>query len=341
MSATEATGTEPPAVQLRGLTKVYEPSPRWMRALTRSASRTAKVALDGVDLDVERGTICAVVGPNGAGKSTMFRLLMGLTTPTAGSAHVLGLDCSDRAQSRRAPIGFMPADDRSLFLRLSCRENVAFQASLRGYGGERRDRRVAEVLDMVGLGPATDTAAFALSSGMKARLQLARAMVHEPAVLILDEPTSTVDPVAADDLLGLIKQLTAERSLAVMLSSHRLEEIDALDEVVVLLDAGRAVFQGDLRDLRRIAALTEVVIELASEAAAAEAATVLELVADVHDVSCAGRVVELTANATLGTVLAALGPRTADVVHVDERSSSTRSLLREVYATSRAARSAP
>ena len=97
--------TGAPAVELRALTKVYEPSPRWMRVLTRSASRSSKVALDGVDLTVERGTICAVVGPNGAGKSTMFRLLMGLTTPTSGSAHVLGLDCSRRAESRAATGG--------------------------------------------------------------------------------------------------------------------------------------------------------------------------------------------------------------------------------------------
>lgn len=328
-----------PAVQLRGLTKVYEPSPRWMRVLTRSASRTSKLALDGVDLDVPPGVICAVVGPNGAGKSTMFRLLMGLTTPTAGTAHVLGLDCSNRAESRRAPIGFMPADERSLFLRLSCRENLTFQAALRGYHGARLERRVRDVLEMVGLTEATETAAFALSSGMKARLQLARAMVHEPAVLILDEPTSTVDPVAADDLLRLIKDLTVEHDLAVMLSSHRLEEIDALDEMVVLLDAGQVVFGGDLRELRHIAALTEVVLELSTEAAAADVATALGLLHDVHTVERRDRIVELTANAPLGAVLAAVGPRTTDLVHVDERSSSTRALLRQVYATSRASRS--
>ena len=329
-----------PAVRLRGLTKVYEPSPRWMQLMTRSASKTSKVALDGVDLDVHPGTICAVVGPNGAGKSTMFRLLMGLTTPTAGSAHVLGFDCAKRSESRRTPIGFMPADERSLFLRLSCKENLAFQAALRGYGGSRLDARVAEVLDMVGLSESRDTAAFALSSGMKARLQLARAMVHEPAVLILDEPTSTVDPVAAGDLLELIQRLTSEQSLAVMLSSHRLEEIDALDEQVVLLDDGNVVFQGDLRALRRIAALTEVVLELSGEEAAQDVAAALELVPEVASVARDGRVVELTANLTLGAVLASIGSRTADVVHVDERSSSTRSLLREVYANSRATRSA-
>lgn len=330
-----------PAVELRALTKVYEPSPRWMRVLTRGASRTSKVALDRVDVEVHRGTICAVVGPNGAGKSTMFRVLMGLTTPTSGSARVLGLDCSNRSESRRAPIGFMPADDRSLFLRLSCRENLAFQASLRGFGGDRLERRVGEVLEMVDLSAVADTAAFALSSGMKARLQLARALVHEPAVLVLDEPTSAVDPVAADDLLRLIKRLTAAQSLAVMLSSHRLEEIDALDELVVLLDAGRVVFRGDLRELRRIAALTEVVLELGSEAAALDVAAALELLPDVHTVERRDRIVELRANATLGAVLAALGSRTADLVHVDERSSSTRSLLREVYATSRREGAAP
>ena len=324
-----------PAVCMRGLTKVYEPSPPWMRVLTRGASRNRNVALQSVDLDVPTGTICAVVGPNGAGKSTMFRLLMGLTTPTSGSAHVLGLDCSVRAESRRMPIGFMPADERSLFLRLTAHENLAFQASLRGYGGQRLEDRVTEALEMVGLGPARDTAAFALSSGMKARLQLARAMVHEPKVLILDEPTSTVDPVAADDLLGLIQRLTAEQSLAVMLSSHRLEEIDALDEKVILLDDGRVVFEGDLRELRRIAVVTEVALEFDGAAAAASAGASLEGEAWLRELSVHGRLVELVATEPIGTVLAAVGPHASSIVHVDERSSSTRSLLREVYASSR------
>ena len=331
-------GLDTPVVRMRDLTKVYEPSPRWMRLLTRGASKKRNVALRAVDLDVPGGTICAVVGPNGAGKSTMFRLLMGLTTPTSGSAHVLGLDCSVRADSRRMPIGFMPADDRSLFLRLSCHENLAFQASLRGYGGQRLEDRVTEALEMVGLAHVRDTAAFALSSGMKARLQLARAMVHEPKVLILDEPTSTVDPVAADDLLSLIQRLTAEQGLAVMLSSHRLEEIDALDEMVVLLDGGEVVFQGDLRDLRRIAALTEVALEFDSEAVADAAAASLQDRPWVRELTAHLRNVELVATEPIGAVLAAIAEHAASIVHVDERSSSTRSLLREVYASSREVR---
>lgn len=327
--------SEIPAIRMRALTKVYEPSPTWMRLLTRSASRSRNVALRSVDLDVPSGTICAVVGPNGAGKSTMFRLLMGLTTPTAGSAQVLGLDCSIRAESRRMPIGFMPADERSLFLRLTSQENLAFQASLRGYGGQRLERRVAEVLEMVGLARERDTAAFALSSGMKARLQLARAMVHEPKVLILDEPTSTVDPVAADDLLALIQRLTSEHALAVMLSSHRLEEIDALDEKVILLDDGEVVFEGDLRELRRIAALTEVALEFDDGAAATAAGSVLQGEPWVRELVVRDRAVELVASAPIGAVLRSIGALTGSIVHVDERSSSTRSLLREVYVSSR------
>lgn len=327
--------THHPAIRLQALTKVYEPSPRWMRVLTRAASKHRHVALDSVDLDVDAGTICAVVGPNGAGKSTMFRLLMGLTTPTSGSAEILGRDCSIRAESRHAPIGFMPADERSLFLRLSCYDNLAFQAGLRGYSGNRLKARVIETLEMVGLGHARDTAAFALSSGMKARLQLARAMVHEPNVLLLDEPTSTVDPVAADELLSLIKQLTVERSLAVMLSSHRLEEIDALDEMVVLLDDGKVVFQGDLSELRRIAVVTEMSIEFDSERGAVAALDDLSGASIVKDLRRVNHVLDVSANARVGSVLALLSDHMEEVVHVNERSSSTRELLREVYSRAR------
>ncbi len=113
-----------PAVEVNDLTKIYLPSPRWMRFLLRSAITWPVTALGGVSLAVNPGEICAIVGPNGAGKSTLFRVLTGLTTPTSGTARVQGIDVASAPRSVRALIGFVPAGDQTLYLRLSCADRV-------------------------------------------------------------------------------------------------------------------------------------------------------------------------------------------------------------------------
>jgi ABC-2 type transport system ATP-binding protein len=200
---------------------------------------------------VEAGHICAVVGPNGAGKSTLFRVLTGLTTPDGGSATIAGLDVTHDSYHVRHLIGFHPADDKTVFGRNTCRENLAFHGKMQGMPNRILERRIREVLDVVGLGHARDRVAVALSSGMRSRLQLARALLHRPKVLILDEPTGTLDPVAAFELMNIITHLAIEEGLAVLISSHRLEEIEALHDHVVLMDEGKVVYQGDLEKLRR------------------------------------------------------------------------------------------
>lgn len=238
-------------VEVRDLTKVYDPSPLWLRFLLRSAVTSPVTALDGISLELPGGQVCAVVGPNGAGKSTLFRILTGLTTPTSGTVSVCGIDASQGGRAVREAIGFVPAGDQTLYLRLSCIENFLFHGRLQGLGGRELDRRVQDTLEQVGLGGVGTRAGFALSAGMRARLQLARALFHRPRVLILDEPTAAVDPVGSYELLQIIQRVAAEDGVSVLLSSHRLEEIEALHDRVALLDQGHVVYVGDLDSLRR------------------------------------------------------------------------------------------
>ena len=233
------------------LHKVYEPSPTWMRFLVRTNLTHNVVALNAVDFEVGPGEILAVVGPNGAGKSTAFRILVGLTSPTSGSATVLGLDCATQSERVRRLIGWMPAEDRSLLLRLSCRENLRFHGRLHGIPKRELETRVEAVLDDVGIAEFANDTVFALSAGMRARLQLARALLHEPRVLILDEPTGSVDPVAAHSLIGLIQDIVRSKKVAALISSHRLEEIEVLHSHVILLDRGTVRYDGDLDELRK------------------------------------------------------------------------------------------
>ena len=234
------------AVDVSDLTKIYVPSPKWMSLLLRSAISSPVTALGGISFSVAPGKICAIVGPNGAGKSTLFRVLTGLTTPTSGEAYVHGIDCSSAPRSVRALIGFVPAGDQTLYLRLSCRDNLVFHGQLAGITGRALGERITEVLGIVDLSDEADRVGFALSSGMRARLQLARALLHRPRVLILDEPTAAIDPVGSYELLQVIEKVAAEDGIAVLLSSHRLEEIEALRSRVLLMDRGAIVYDGDL-----------------------------------------------------------------------------------------------
>ncbi len=236
-------------VEVDNVSKVYEPSPPLMRLLLRTAIRSPIRALTDVSLSLDRGEILAVVGPNGAGKSTLFRVLTGLTTPTRGRATIAGLDVTTASHRVRRLIGFAPAEERTLLLRHTCFENLRFHGQMQGMERQVLARRIDEVLEFTGLSAARNQVGFALSTGMRARLQLARAMLHSPRVLILDEPTGAIDPVAASELLQVIKQLASD-GIAILISSHRLEEIQALHDRVVLINRGQIIYAGDLDALR-------------------------------------------------------------------------------------------
>ena len=279
---------EPRAVEVRNVSKTYLPSPPLMRALLRSSIRSPVVALENVSLEVDAGTIQTIVGPNGAGKSTLFRILTGLTTATSGSASICGFDVTHQSFRVRRLIGFHPADERTLLGRHSCEENLLFHGRLQGIPAYELRRRIEEALELVGLQRQATSLALALSSGMKARLQLARALLHRPRVLILDEPTGALDPVAAYQLLEIIKQATRTYGIATLLSSHRLEEIEALPERVMLLNEGQVVFNGNLEELRRRYHEPRLEIRFASTAEAMAAAADLGSIHEVEIISVQG-----------------------------------------------------
>lgn len=316
-----------PVVTIRDLVKVYDPLPLWMRALVRTYSDHSVRALDGISFDVYPGKICAVVGPNGAGKSTLFRILTGLTTPTEGTATILGHDVSKESERIRRDVGFMPSDDRSLYLRLTCAQNLTFHGRLQGLAKQDLQRRIDEVLEQVELTHARDRVGFALSSGMRARLQLARAMLHEPKVLILDEPTGAIDPVSAHRLLGLIERLTHEQQLAVLLSSHRLEEVDALHDNVAFLDHGSLLHWGDIYSLRSTWEQRRISLTFSSDEAARAASSRLGEFASVEEISCLGAVLTVTTEWSLGQMLLKIDDLLPDLLTMEEARLPLRDLF--------------
>lgn len=322
-----------PLIALSGLTKVYHPSPRWMRLMARTGVRESVLALERVDLTVRAGEICAVVGPNGAGKTTMFRIIVGLTTPTEGSGTVMGFDVEHQSRDVRQVLGWMSADDRSLLMRATSRENLYLHGRLQGQTPRELAVRIPYVLDLVGIPHKRDNIVATLSAGMKARLQLARALLPGPRVLLLDEPTGAIDPVAAHNLLGIITELARQERLAVLISSHRLEEIEALQSNALLLEHGRVRYFGDLDELRRESERPLVEFTFSAETAAVQAAA--NLVSAGVDTSVEGAAVRCrpATDMAMGELIADhLGPLVAEVRRVQEIPLPLRDLIARVYA---------
>jgi ABC-2 type transport system ATP-binding protein len=318
----------PLAVTVQNLSKVFMPSPAWMKLLLKSAINQPVTALENVSFELDKGETCVVVGPNGAGKSTLFRILIGLTTPTSGQAHILGHDIA-AGRRVRSLIGYMPAEDRNLMLRHTCAQNLEFRGRLQGMNRKTMPGRIDEVLEQVGIGHARDQAATSLSTGMKARLQLAAALLHQPRVLIRDEPTSAVDPVGAHELLTLIEDLTTNHGLSVVISSHRLEEIDALENKVVFLDHGRVIHYGNLRELRRIWEQPRYRLEFSNEADPMAIARRLEGEPD-FEVDVIGSVIEVTTKRPVGDILAVLGPSVDAITSIERAMMPLRVLFHKL-----------
>ena len=321
-----------PAVEVRGLTKVYLPSPAWMRFFLRTQIHHPVKALDDVSIRFDGGQICVVAGPNGAGKTTLFKILTGLLAPTAGSAVVVGIDATRESPELRRVVGFMAGDDRTLWLRLTCEHNLEFRGRLQGLRGNALAARITDVLDAVGLADVRDRVGFALSSGMRARLQLACALLHQPPVLILDEPTGTVDPIGSFELLEQIRQVTVERKLAVLFSTHRVDEIEALGENVVLLHRGRVVHAGPLDRLRGKLERQVVTFEFVSDAAVPAAADRLGGVEETEILERTETALTVSTSVRLGELLERLGDVTPSLRSVNEQRVPLREVLAETLA---------
>lgn len=206
------------------------------------------VALDGLDLRVEPGEVMGFLGPNGSGKTTTIRLLMGLLRPTEGRATILGLDCHADATALKREVGYLP-DEPFLYPYLSGLETLEFVAGLHGLRGRAACRRAAELCERFGLG--TDARAYTstYSHGMRKRLALAAALLHEPKVLILDEPTNGLDPRGARDMRELVTELAAG-GRTVFLSTHLLDVAERICHRVAIVKGGRLQVTGTPAFLR-------------------------------------------------------------------------------------------
>jgi ABC-2 type transport system ATP-binding protein len=214
--------------------------------------------LKGIGFTVEQGDIFGYLGPNGAGKTTTIRVILGLLELSSGTASILGSDVS-RDEARRK-VGFV-LDNDGLYDNMTAEENLEFY--LRVYKVPQLEGRIGKVLDSVGLGDRAKDKAGTYSKGMRQRLALARAMVHNPELLVLDEPTAGVDPSGQMEIRQLLLDTAHKEGKTVFLSSHNLDEVERICNRIALIDRGEIKLYGELDKLRWEMSKGEVIIETA------------------------------------------------------------------------------
>lgn len=209
-------------------------------------------ALTSVNLEIEKGDRIAVLGPNGAGKTTLLKLIGGLLLPTEGEIVVNGYDTFRHNNAARKSVGFVMNEERSFFWRLSGVQNLEFFAVLDNLSASEVKERSRQLIRFVGLEDHVDMPVATYSSGMKQRLALARGLISEPEVLILDEPTRTLDPVACEDLINLIvERLHRHSGKTLLIATHRLDEVAKLCDKVLTINHGRIMSFDRISDLDR------------------------------------------------------------------------------------------
>ena len=238
-----------------------------------------KVAVKDVSFDVQSGEVFGFLGPNGAGKTTTIKMIVGLLQPTSGAVRVAGHDVQAEPMAAKASSGYVP-DTPNLYAKLSAHELLRFVADLYSLDRGHAARRIDELLRLFDLAAAADDTIDSYSHGMQQKTSLAAALVHDPRVLVLDEPTVGLDPKSARLIKDILRQM-ADRGAAVMLSTHILEIAERMCDRVGIIDRGELIAVGTMDELRTLdssgkASLEDIFLSLTGGAEVAELAQVLQ-----------------------------------------------------------------
>lgn len=232
-AAAAATASDPTApIRTRALTKLYG----------------ERIAVDALDLEVRAGEIFGLLGQNGAGKTTTILMLLGLTEPSGGSARVVGFDPTRHPLEVKRRVGYLP-DSVGFYGNMTGRENLRYTARLNGLPGDEAEDAISVAVEHVGLTDRADTRTDTYSRGMLQRLGIADALLKDPDVLILDEPTASIDPIGVEDVLRLLRQLVHERGITILLSSHLLNQVQSVCDRVGIFAFGQLIGVGTVPEL--------------------------------------------------------------------------------------------
>jgi ABC-2 type transport system ATP-binding protein len=245
------------AVEASHLTKQY-PQRHTLRDLYHLRGVTRVTVLEDVSFHVERGQLFGLLGPNGAGKTTLIKIFCTLLLPDAGTAHVNGFDVSRDGKAARKSVGYIFSDERSFYWRLTGRQNLRFFATLNNLTHSEAALRVSHLLRLTGMESHADKMFKDYSTGMRQRLAIARGLLTDPEILFLDEPTRSLDPIAASDIRAFIRdRLVGETKRTVILASNNMHEAQSVCERIAILQHGRLKACGTLREIHQAVNGTE------------------------------------------------------------------------------------
>ncbi|CAN5230377.1 MAG: ATP-binding cassette domain-containing protein [Nocardioides sp.] len=241
------------AVEAVGLGRTFKTSTGLWRRNTKHTE-----AVKDVSFHIDQGELFGLLGPNGAGKTTTIKMLITLLLPTSGRAWVGGLDVVENTREVRRRIGYVFGGDRGLYDRLSARDNLRYFAELYAVGPREQKKRIADLLEMVGLTDRQNERVEGFSRGMRQRLHIARGLLHDPEVVFLDEPSIGIDPVGARELRQTVANLTAVGK-TVLLTTHYMFEADELCDRIAVIRSGEIVAEGTPTQLKRRVSAEKVV----------------------------------------------------------------------------------
>jgi ABC-2 type transport system ATP-binding protein len=244
---------EGPIISVDDVTMSFPIVKRYREMLSHPLQpRRMHTALSNVTIEIQEGDRIAVMGPNGAGKTTLLKLIGGLIVPTKGDIVVNGFSTIHHSAAARKSVGFVLNEERSFFWRLTGTQNLEFFGALDNLGGADLRNRIQELISLVGLEEAAERVVEGYSSGMKQRLALARGLITEPRVLILDEPTRALDPIAADEMIDLIlSRIYSDSRKTLLIATHRMDEALKLCNKVLVIDKGHIQAFDSISDLKR------------------------------------------------------------------------------------------
>jgi ABC-2 type transport system ATP-binding protein len=234
LETSKKSAMQEPAVSVKGLTREYV-----TRNFFGGVSRTTQ-ALSGIDFEVAPGELFGLIGPNGAGKTTTIKILTTLLTPTGGDARILGLDVRKDLYEIRRRIGIVFGGERGLYNRVSAIDNLRYFSDLYGVDPSVARKRIPELLEVVGLSDRAQERVEKYSRGMKQRLHIAKALVHDPELIFLDEPTIGLDPGGARDIRNMIRELKAQGK-TILLTTHYMFEAEELCQRIAVISKGKIV----------------------------------------------------------------------------------------------------
>lgn len=238
-------------IKLENISKSFPVVKRYRDMITKPFKKEYVEVLTGINLEIKKGEIFGLVGANGAGKTTILKIISNLILPSSGSVNIFGTDVMKNGDRAKQKVGYVLSSDRSFYWRLTGYQNLEFFGALNNIEPQRLKTAVEAALGLVGLSDFSDMQYMKYSSGMQQRLAMVRALLDDPEILLLDEPTKSLDLISAEEIRRITNELAKRYNKTIILASHNLDEVEELCDRVAFVSKGAIVYSGAAKNIKR------------------------------------------------------------------------------------------